>query len=394
MSMESRSFLGLCVDDDPEQLDQLKKVLPSQVMDYSIIWEFTEHFTKAKQLLETRKYDLVVCDIYVNLPEGERIEAPLEDASGFHLFLKYMARFSLPWVLVSNATAPEGLDEHEGPFLKYVYKPDGPKMLEAAIKDVLSSGIPEVRRSLIEAIEAGTAGYIWGFLKEHLGELQKDPLEKKELLERVIRNRAAVSLGRIDPDQGKEVEDAHPVEFYFYPPIAPGNQYRLGSIIRAYENGESRVVLNPHCHLAVQQGKSEPRAELVVTVGTALAGELIDMEKDARNLLAGAASKRPGKLARLIRPDFEIGSPNGRFWFLPGLFDILPNLFCAFLDIQSIPKKAVEKHFEHIATLAPPFAENFQACFQKFFGSVGIANLNAENFMHLYPKDTITKKKT
>ncbi len=392
MMKRKRPFLGLFVEDEKDQLDQFKKTIHTNFDGLVIKWEFVESFEEVEAQLETKKYDLVVSDIYLNLKEtGRQISPPTKDASGFLMFMEVKQRFSIPWILISNASAPEGFEKNAGPFFRYVYKPDGPKVLNNTIKEVLESGFPEIRRNFLSAVEMDSANYLWSFLEKNWDDLRQGPFADDEILDRVIRNRAAVSLGKIDPSGESERNDAHSTEFYFYPPISPQNQYRLGSILKDKGDGMIRVVMNPHCHLAVQPEKKTPRTEWVVTAGTVLASSLIDREKENRNLLRGKIGDRPDKLARFIRPDFSIGSPSGRYWFLPGFLEI-PDVFCDFSDIQSFKINEIEKRFAHIATLSPPFAENLQALFNAFFGSVGIPDLQPEDFMHLYPKDQGKKK--
>lgn len=86
-----------------------------------------------------------------------------------------------------------------------------------------------------------------------------------------------------------------------------------------------------------------------------------------------------------------MGKPTGRHWFLPGFLE-LPNLFCDFLQVQSISLDMIGKDFDRMATLASPFAEALQACFGTFFGAVGIPVVNSERFKELIEQTTPPKK--
>jgi len=74
--------------------------------------------------------------------------------------------------------------------------------------------------------------------------------------------------------------------------------------------------------------------------------------------------------------------PEGRYWFLPGFLD-MPDLYCDFLQLESIPyKDALDQH-ERFAVLDTPFAEAFQSCFTRFYSAVGLPILNVNRFQSL-----------
>lgn len=101
----------------------------------------------------------------------------------------------------------------------------------------------------------------------------------------MLRRRAAIQLARLKGDA--EIEDVGASEFYIHPKIS-GIELRLGEILKfkSADQAQYRVVLTPHCHLKVQAGDKEPRADFVLTVKTTLAQEEISKvwEKKKKSL--------------------------------------------------------------------------------------------------------------
>ncbi len=73
-----------------------------------------------------------------------------------------------------------------------------------------------------------------------------------------------------------------------------------------------------------------------------------------------------------------MGKPEGRYWYLPHFLDI-PDLYCDFLQVESIAHEQLVAEYEELAVLSPPFAESLQACYGAFHGSVGIPNVRPES---------------
>lgn len=96
------------------------------------------------------------------------------------------------------------------------------------------------------------------------------------MLERLVRRRAAIQIGRlnISAEELAEIEYVEGAEFYIWPTIS-GDELRLGELLQHKQSKEYRVVLTPHCHLTIQPGDTSPRADYVLTVKTVLVVETI-----------------------------------------------------------------------------------------------------------------------
>ena len=222
-------------------------------------------------------------------------------------------------------------------------------------------------------------------------ELTKIKSTTPEALERLLRRRAATQLARLKGDT--EIQDVGSSEFYIHPKIS-GEELRLGEILKLKNsaNPHYRVVLTPHCHLKVQIGDKEPRADFVLTVKTTIAqDEILKVwEKKKKNWKHKTTADRAEAARRLIGSPPEMGDPKGRFWFLPRFLE-MPDLYCDFMQIESIPLAAIQNDFEAVAVLDTPFAESLQARFAEFYSSVGTANLRPAEFLHLIPESDVEK---
>lgn len=168
------------------------------------------------------------------------------------------------------------------------------------------------------------------------------------------------------------------MEFYIYPPIAPNDEYRLGQIIRNKADKSYRAILTPHCHLAVQADAKEPRAEYVLTIKTVDA----KAEIERKNKRPWTEKDRNDEIRRRIQsPAGSMGQPAGRYWFLPSFFE-MPDLFCDFMQMETIPMKSLIQDYDKYAVLDSPYAEALQSCFLVFYSSVGLPNLHPEKFIH------------
>jgi hypothetical protein len=210
-----------------------------------------------------------------------------------------------------------------------------------------------------------------------------------EALERLLRRRAATQLARLKGDA--EIGDVGSSEFYIHPKIS-GEELRLGEILKLKNSVQYRVVLTPHCHLKIQTGDTEPRADFVLTVKTTVAqDEILKVwEKKKKNWKLKTAEDRTEAARRLIGSPPDMGDPKGRFWFLPRFLE-MPDLYCDFMQIESIPLAAVQADFEAVAVLDTPFAESLQARFAEFYSAVGTANLRPAEFLHLIPEGDVEK---
>jgi len=369
----------LLVEDEEASLQQLLQILPDSIPGYHLECDPCNDFEKALKRVELQRYDLIVTDIYRDRSKkGDKGKHP-EDAKAMDIVNAIRETRFCPVVVFSSASPPASLTF--GPFVKYADKgdPTGKDIINK-LEEIISTGIPYIAKKLHDDLDRASGSYLWDLLEGNWESLRENGLAEPLVLERLVRRRAAMQIGRLDPVAGNpaEVETVEGVEYYIHPPVS--NELRLGEILRHKEDGSFLVVLTPHCHLTSQQEKKEPRAEYILTVKTMPAKELLKTYPPQ----GGTEGKKLKSLGRMMQSPARDNrlQPEGRYWFLPGLLD-MPDLYCDFLQLESIPYKDVLNRYERFAVLDTPFAEAIQSCFTRFYSAVGLPKLSADRFQHL-----------
>jgi CheY-like chemotaxis protein len=370
----------LLVDDDLESLRLLKESLPEEVGGAEIRWEGCETFEEAFKLIENRRYDVIVSDIYRDRT-SVRKDLVTGDPQGRTVLDEIRARRFCPVLLFTDGTFPERIKE--GPFLKLADKSMGNRQILEKLEELISTGIPELAHRLHDELDSASGSYLWTFLDENWVSLESGGLTTPTVLDRLIHRRAAVQFGRLQ-ETANGVEERPTVEgaeFYLRPRIA--QELRLGQIIE--RNGEYRVILTPHCHLVVQPGQGAPRADYVLSAKTETAKSLFE-----RTPLKGRNdAEKADDLRRRIQSPAGFGRPSGRYWFLPGFLS-MPHLYVDLLQLESLDIKAVLEDWETFAVLDVPFAEALQSSFVRFYSAVGLPMLDPARFAGIQLSVTTT----
>lgn len=368
----------LVVEDEPSDLDQYLADLPRafEALDIHATLHGCNDFDKAIELVSdpSRRFDLVVSDTY-------RGDASDGDVGVIDIVNSYRGegeRFC-PVVVYSSGVKPDSLRESD--FVRWADKAE-PRGIETAIAHILSTGVPQIARKLHDELDRSAGSFLWGFLEETWSTLSADTMSP-EILERIVRRRAAAQISEMEcvDGQWKPISRRAASEYYIYPRLH-ADYYGLGDVLRHKKNQhEIRVILTPHCHLYVQTGQQQPRADFVLTVKTVGASEVLgqkrenaarEAEKDKQHKKLRHWSQSPAKTDR---------PPEGRHWYLPA-FLAIPHVYCDFLQVESIPYDQLD-HYETIATLVPPYAEAMQSCFASFYASVGIPETHPESIESL-----------
>jgi CheY-like chemotaxis protein len=369
----------LVVDDDQEVIDQLRELLPGNIGGNNIAWEFCSDFDDALSLLKLRRFDILLSDIYRGREKGRK-NVEQGDVRARELVDEIRASRFCPIILFTDGQLPTDLVHR--PFVWSTDKgvPDFQSRLSELVTEAMSTGLPGIARRLHNELDRYTGSYVWRFLAERWDALQERHALDVATLERIIRRRAAVHLGRVDGTGADVAARANidPVDYYIYPPIS--KFMRLGEIIRRKGTSEFRIVLTPHCFLVVQPGQDSARATHILTALAIPASELRESWRwEFRDDAIADQLRR-----RTSFPAGRAGAPEGRYCFLPRFLDI-PDLYCDLMQLESLGYKRVEEDFERVAVLDWPFAEALQACLAGLYGSVGVPSLGADSVKHLGP---------
>lgn len=369
----------LLVEDDVTDLRQFERDLPAVFRAKGLDVHFDSKSTFEEGLAAIKnphmRYDLIISDTY----KGSHKDL---DAAVLAMIEEYRKDHFSPIVVYSSATQPAVLKTSA--FVNWADK-GKPRDIDRAINETLDIGLPQIARSLHEEIDSTAGKFLWRFLEENWEKLKSGSGIQKAQLDRIVRRRVALKISDIVPgsDIFKAIPNRYGLEYYIYPPLAQ-NYFNLGDIVKN-KNVESdvRVILTPHCHLIVDENRSEPKADFVLTIKTVSIEKSLG-EEFAKAKESAAKGKTQSKtLTRWAQsPARTEQRPEGRYWYLPRFLDI-PHLFCDLLQIESVAHTVLENNFNKIATLTPPYAEALQECFSSFYGSVGIPDIDPNSIKDL-----------
>ena len=362
----------LLIDDDSESLDLLVKTLPNEIDGHEVAWHECDSFDRALDLLRRWRFDLVATDIYRD--SSRSYKSPTTDKPRAFEIVEAIRRVRFtPIVAFTDGAFPEELEE--GPFLKTADKSRGNSEIIEKLSTLIATGVPAIARELHDQLDRVGGSYLWEFLEQHWETLSTAGLTEAHTLDRLIRRRTSIELGRRQPEDGGEIAVVEGAEFYLYPPLS--SDIRLGTILVREGGDEYWIVLTPHCHLVKQPGDAVPRAEYVLVARTIDAATLFG----SYPLKGDETNRRDSLRRRLISPP-DFGRPNGRYWFLPSLLT-MSNRYVDFLQMESIPYADIRDSYHAFAILDAPFAEAMQSCFVRFYSAVGLPNLSVDRFSSL-----------
>ncbi len=174
-----------------------KESLPDNVLEYDIKWEYCDSFDEAVKKITYCRYDVVVTDIYRDRQGVSKGDLTEQDAQAVNIIeLVRNLRFC-PVVAFTDGPLPANIQE--GPFIKCADKSGGNDKLIARLEELLDTGIPAIAKKLHDELDdiAGPS-YLWKFLEKNWDSLRKNGHVDHAVLERLVRKRAAIQLGRLN----------------------------------------------------------------------------------------------------------------------------------------------------------------------------------------------------
>lgn len=365
----------LLVEDDTDLMNQLKRDLPVFFKDNgidSVIHDFDDFDLAIASVKSSHiRYDMVISDTY----KGDHKN---KDAAVLSTLAEYRNNKFCSVIVSSSGERPENLQL--SPFVLWADKADTGS-LERNILQLLELGIPQTAQKLHRDIESAASEYLWEFLEKNWDEIKSSNSTDGDTLERLIRRRASILINDVKDGEYVAVESKYGFEYYIYPAFKHAH-FSLGDIIRNKQNpSQMKVIMTPHCHLALQSGQEVPRAEYVLVLNVELA------EKVLGDKITNLDGKTDDDIFKRLRswansPAQTGKKPAGRHWYLPKFLEI-PHLFVDFMQANSIEYSNLTGEYERIATLSPPYAEALQNCFSSFYSSIGIPRVEPKSILDL-----------
>ncbi len=183
----------LTIDDSEDDLDglleRLSEEVPEQIAEYQLDFEGCVGFDEGLRKLKDKRYDIVMTDFYVN--RGEATQEP----KGTNVVEAIQGIRFCPVVVFSSGSKHESIQENA--FVRFPDRSGGTAEIVQCLEEVLGTGIPTIANKLHEELDAAGSKYLWEFLKENWDSLKKNGIAELPVLERLIRRRASIQIGRL-----------------------------------------------------------------------------------------------------------------------------------------------------------------------------------------------------
>ena len=373
MSKESYNFLF--IDDDKAFIERYKRFAEGSRLDinpYKIIWNFCDNFNDGLDKVQENRYDLIMCDVQNNIRKEDE---------GYKIVSKIKQKQLCPIIIFSSGDSPNYV---KPPFITFVSKVQirSTEGLKNEIKNLMNYGVISIRKKLIEEIisevDESSCNFAWNYINKHWETLKQDFTEGEKFnaskLKMIIRHQLEAKMSYQSM--------SNPSLYGYYLVPVKDQKITLGTILE-YTDTESQkkrkgVVLTPHCYFESYYSR-EPRIDAFLVANCLYYNNLGEKQKKSVK----------ENLRRALQIPITAGSftPEGRYCFLPHLPGKFDDLFCDLNDLTKLPLPEQNLTYPPYAVLAqvlPPYAEALQSAFVKYYASVGIPNLNPEDFENIF----------
>lgn len=363
----------LFVDDDPVDCQLVANYLNGQVVtdpDGKLKVDTEVDFDEGLHKLESTRYDLVILDVRLGPREEER-----EEEAGITTLESIKDRRFVP--VIFYTALPKKVRDLETPLIRIVEKTEGVPRLLSTIKEIFSTKLPFVNRVLLQHLEEVQRDYMWEFVAnnwENFGDTPDRTSLAYLLARRLAKSLDSPGIQKLAEKLGDSTgiwfseDNVHPMRYYVMPTV--GVRPMSGDIVREEDGGQTRymVLITPSCDLV------QKKVDLMLFARCSLLRERQEFV-DWKNNPDDPKGKYKGRLWELLK-----NSASERFFFLPGVFD-LPDLIVDYQQLITIEPGEFDRlegegRFKCIASLDIPFSEVLVARFARYFGRLGIPDLN------------------
>ena len=342
-------------------------------------------FSYAMTRITEERFDLLVLDVR----DQARAALGQQDAEsdpGISVFEQIRARRFIP--IIFYTAVPDEVESHgNSPFVQIVSKiaEDSVRELREAVTLAFQSDFPRIYRLLEGHSTVVTRDFMVEFVEKHWGTLSNNKADMMHLLLRHL----SVSLGRgaagitakLGYDTGDDSDETIHASRYYA--ALRSEDYATGDILRGPrslstndDEGESvswYVIVTPSCDLVAIRTK----AEYVVLVQC----RPLESFKEYVDLMATEPDDpqlktRSDRLKSLLRSNPYKQQPD-RYHYLPAAW-MVPDLVVDNQVVVNVSYADLAKHYEKIASLDSPFAEELAHRFARYIGRLGTPDLDLD----------------
>ncbi|MFT7043830.1 MAG: CheY-like chemotaxis protein [Candidatus Azotimanducaceae bacterium] len=355
----------LTVDDEPERQEDIKRVLGTRMDGNRFNFTLVNSFDEAIPKIETGRFDIVFLDVHDNSGDPDPTNSPAEeDQRGEEILQKIKNSLFVPVVFYTGYS--QKVKHLASPFVKVVAKGSEVEDLRRAVKEILSTGLPELSKH----IEEQSRTYMWNSLSKVLSET-KIEVQPKDLSLLMARNLAKNLSQKVIKDIiGIDCSKINPLEMYLYPPDQ--TECNPADIFRKAD-GSHWMVLTTACDFEQRKAENVLMARVIPIKEHPLYGAWQKQNAIYKKLAPAMQqlkkSKTPLKVAmddvrRLVK-----GQAGDRYKILPGTF-FLPDCIVDFQDLANEPMSD-SADYELVCSLDNPYREEMLQLFSKYYGRIG-----------------------
>lgn len=363
-------FRVLVVDDEQDLADEIVTFIDKIDAEYEIKATPCYIFEEALNLLEERRFDLIMLDVRLDGDSFER-----DDEAGVKILEEIKTRQFIP--VIFYTAIPRQVEHLDNiPMIQVLTKEASFRNsgITEAIMTVIDSIFPKINRSLSSLIDEVQRNYLW----ESADYYPLSDSDSALSLFYTVARRLAISLSEnnigvfasravgIDENDNQFDEKVPAERYYIRPPIE--NTPTMAGDIHSTDENEFVIVLTPSCDFA------QNKAEKALIAGCKNIEKFKDFAawRDADEI----SNKKKGNLERLLKGRPTKPSQTDRFFYLPSAFD-LPHLLVDFQDLYTVEVKELE-NWKREASLDSPYSEAVVAQFTRYFGRLGTPDLNID----------------
>jgi len=355
----------LTVDDDPEKLDEIERVLSTRMGDDKFVFTKETSFDNGMTLIGDSHFDLIILDVHENEHDPDPMAKPREEDQKGESLLQHLK--SIRFVPVVFYTGyPGKVRPLESMVVRVVAKGGGVDDLRSAVRDVLRTKLPHLQRY----IEEQSRSYIWNSLDVFLTS-RNVSVESTDVSLLLARRLAATLSQRVVKEfLGMPLDKINPLEMYQYPPS--DESCNPADIYRRKEDGSLWMVFTPACDF--EQDKAEnvllakviPLTEHPLYTSWKSSSERMKSPgpEEGKTEIEKAMNNAKGDVKSLIK-----GKKGERYRFLPGTF-FMPDAIVDFQNLVNHPRK-LGNEFEIVCSLDSPYREEMLHLFSKYYGRIG-----------------------
>ncbi len=370
--MEASMWKVLAVDDDPEMLEGLERILSSKMGEYRFEFTCADTFNEGLELLHNNRFDLVFLDVHEERQDpAPSVDPNAEDQRGEELLQALKSSRFVPVVFYTGF--PAKVDHLKSHVVKVVDKGSTTDEVRAAVKLIMDTGLPQLARY----IEERSRAYIWDNLEFALKRVADDNVASDIALLAARNLSQNLSQKSVKELLGMDTSRIAPLEMYLFPPVV--ESCNPADIFRRKKDDTTWIVLTPACDFEQHKAENVLLASVTPLVNHRLYKQWVENNVELANVDPALQSKDPKnefsvaqrkvKEARGFVKSLILNKLGGRYKFLPGTF-FLRDSIVDFQQLLNLPVNESDQ-YEIICSLDNPYREEIVQLFSNYYGRIG-----------------------